>query len=81
MIWHVLAKNRPSPFNEDDYRRAYLKLNPSADKKDGYDISCVITIYGVRGHGLMLASENRSKDSLYHDVYDFIPDSDLIRFM
>ena len=81
MIGHVLARNRTSPWNEDDYRRAYLKVNPSAERKDGYDIACVITQYGTYGHGLMLASENRRKDNLLHDVYDFVADTDLVRFI
>ena len=77
----ILAKNRPSPVNEDEYRAAYLKTNPSAGNKDKMDIACVISLLGVKGHGLMDQSENRSKDNNYHWVYDFVSDSELEKLM
>lgn len=72
-----MQKNRPSPFNEDDYRRAYLKLNPNAEHTDNLDIACVTSFAGINGHALMDESENRSHDNEYHWVYDFISDDRL----
>lgn len=73
----TLAKNRPSPSNEEDYKRAYRKLNPSAERKDNYDIACVTSLTGIKGYALMDESENRSHDDEYHWVYDFISDTEL----
>ena len=72
-----IAKNRPSPKNEDKLINAYLKQNPSAKKSDGMDIAAVTTKDGVKGHGLMPEEYNRSRDSDYHRVKAFIPDSKL----
>ncbi len=81
MITSCYARNRPSPENEDDYRRAYLKANPDAAKHDNYDIAAVTRLSGVEGHALMEQGQNRSKDNEYHMVYDFIEDSELRRYM
>ena len=72
-----IVKNRKSPKNEDDYIRAYLKQNPSAKKKDNYDISAVRAKDGTPGHALMNQEHNRSKDRNPHRGQDFIPDSQL----
>lgn len=77
MIRLCLAKNWESPYNEDVYIAAYKKANPRAESKDGYDIACVVNENKVPGHALMKASKNRSKDTNYHWVYDFIPDYEL----
>ena len=72
-----LAHNRKSPVNEDMFRNAYLKQNPSAKKADGLDIAAVITKDGTRGHGLLSEEFNRSHDQKNHIVKDFIPDDKL----
>jgi len=72
-----IGKNRTSPKNESDYISAYIKANPSAKKRDGMDISAVITKDGVRGHGLLSEDINRSHNTDYHRVKNFIPDSEL----
>ena len=71
------AKNRPSPKNEDALIAAYIKQNPSAEKKDGLDVAAVTTRDGTKGHGLMPEKFNRSHDKEFHVVKDFIPDSKL----
>lgn len=77
----VLAKNRPSPWNEADYIEAYKKVVPSATQDDNYDIAAVITSGGVNGHALMYYSYNRSHDNQYHICYHFVSDSELIYFI
>lgn len=72
-----IAKNRPSPKNEDSYIAAYLKQNPGAKKQDGMDISAVKAKDGTNGHGLLPQDINRSHDKNYHRVINFIPDSKL----
>lgn len=72
-----IAKNRTSPKNENDYIFAYKQINPSANKQDGMDIAAVITKDGVRGHGLLSEEYNRSHDTEYHRVKNFIPDNEL----
>lgn len=76
-----IARNRRSPRNEDDYIEAYLVFNPAARKKDGMDISAVITKDGTPGHGLLNKSINRSHDKEYHRVTNFVPDSELKKKM
>ena len=73
----VYAKNRPSPADEDDYRRAYLKVCPWAEKEDNYDISAVITFDGFYGHALMHYTNNRSHDKEYHICTHFVSDDEL----
>lgn len=75
------AKNRPSPWNEDDYIEAYKKVIPSATRDDNYDIAAVVTYGGVNGHALMLYSYNRSHDESYHICYDFVSDDELSYYM
>lgn len=72
-----IARNRKSPLNEDMYIKAYLKMNPSAEKRDGLDIAAVVTKDGTKGHGLLSEEFNRSHDKDNHRVQDFIPDKDL----
>ena len=72
-----LAKNRTSPKNEAEFIDAYLQKNPAAKKADGLDVAAVTTKDGTKGHGLMPAAYNRSRDKDYHRVKDFIPDSEL----
>ena len=72
-----IAKNRKSPSNESAYIQAYLEKNPSAKRKDGFDVSCVIAKDGTKGHGLLPSEINRSHDNDYHRVKSFIPDSQL----
>ena len=74
---NVLGKNRPSPLNEKDYIEAYKKLNPYALKDDTLDIAAVISLDGIKGHGLLPQGINRSHDDKLHRVIDFIPDSEL----
>jgi hypothetical protein len=71
------AKNRKSPKNEVKLIQAYIQKNPSAKKADGLDVAAVTAKDGKRGHGLMLEKHNRSRDTNYHRVKDFIPDSKL----
>ena len=72
-----IAKNRPSPKDENAYIQAYKELNPKAGKHDNYDIAAVIAKDGTKGHGLVLEDLNRGHDKKYHIVKDFIPDSEL----
>ena len=72
-----IAKNRKSPQNEDQLINAYLQRNPSAKKADGLDVTAVIAKDGTKGHGLMPEEYNRSHDTDYHRVKNFIPDSEL----
>ena len=72
-----IAKNRKSPQNEDQLINAYLQQNPSAKRADGLDVAAVIAKDGTRGHGLMPEEYNRSHDTDYHRVKNFIPDSEL----
>ena len=81
MGYFTYAKNRPSPPNEDDYKRAYKKLVPSASNKDDRDISCVVSMSGINGHGLMDYSDNRSKDRDLHACYYFVEDTILRQYM
>jgi len=71
------AKNRKSPSNEAVFINAYKKMNPSAKRADGMDIAAVTSRDGTRGHGLMQEKFNRSRDTDYHRVKDFIPDAEL----
>lgn len=80
-MFDTFGKNRPSPDNEDEYRYAYKKLNPRAERKDTLDIACVVSITGILGHGLMEQSPNRAKDDDWHRVYDFIPDTEIRKVM
>ena len=77
----VLAKNRPSPYNEDDYIEAYKKAVPSAENEDSYDIAAVVTIYGLVGHAMMNQSYNRSHDNDYHPCRNFVSDDELRYYM
>ena len=77
----VLAKNRPSPFNEDDYIEAYKKAVPSAENEDNYDIAAVVTIEGIVGHAMMNQSYNRSHDNDYHLCRSFVSDDELRYYM
>lgn len=72
-----IARNRPSPKNEDYYINAYLKSNPKAKKSDGLDVAAVVAKDGTKGHALMPEEINRSHDRQYHRTRDFIPDSEL----
>ena len=72
-----IAKNRTSPKNEQSLIAEYNKLNVSAKKQDGYDVSAVVDKDGTKGHALMKESFNRSRDDNYHRVKDFIPDDEL----
>ena len=72
-----LAKNRPSPSNEEMIIARYRELNPKAKKADGLDIAAVTAKDGTRGHGMLSEKYNRSHDKNYHRVIDFIPDSKL----
>jgi len=76
-LTNKIVTNRRSPKNEDAYIQAYLKQNPSAKKKDNYDISAVRAKDGTLGHALMNQEHNRSKDKNPHRGMDFIPDSQL----
>lgn len=76
-----IAKNRPSPKNEDAYIQAYLKVNPTAKKHDNLDVAAVITKSGEKGHALVKEGINRSHDEKYHRVEDFILDKELKKNM
>ena len=77
-----LAKNRRSPNNETEFIQAYLQENPSAIKKaDGLDVAAVTAKDGTKEHALMPERHNRSHDTDYHRVKDFIPDSELKKAM
>ncbi len=77
----TLAKNRPSPDNEEQYREAYKKHFPNMPISDGLDISAVISKSGIYGHALMDKSDNRSRDDKYHIVFNFISDDVLQKHM
>ena len=77
----VSAKNRPSPWNEDDFIEAYKRAVPSSVNEDNYDIAAVITISGYQGHAMMHYSYNRSRDGNYHTCYNFVSDNELRRYM
>ena len=81
MAEFIWAKNRPSPKNEPELIEAYKKAVPVAANEDLYDISAVITIDGVIGHGLLYFADNRSKDDKYHKCYHFVSDYALKSFM
>ena len=77
----VLAKNRPSPYNEDDYIEAYKKAVPESKNEDYYDIAAVVTDSGYIGHALMYFSDNRSHDNLFHQCKYFVSDDELRYYM
>ena len=77
----IYVRNRPSPANEQEFIEAYKKVYPSANNRDNYDISAVETSMGIKGHGLMHYSYNRSNDNVLHECYDFISDDELIRYL
>ncbi len=77
----VLATNRQSPSNEDEWIRAYKKAVPSAENEDSYDIAAVVTVGGCIGHAMMRQSDNRSHDDDCHMCYNFVSDDELRRFM
>ena len=77
----VFAKNRQSPWNEDEFIEAYKKVVPESEKKDNYDIAAVITYDGYYGHAMMNESDNRSHDSQYHYCYNFVSDDELRQYM
>lgn len=72
-----IGKNRRSPKNEEDCIAAYIKANPKAKRKDDMDIAAVITKDGIKGHGRLSESINRSHDTNYHRIIDFIADDEL----
>ena len=76
------AKNRPSPSNERDFIAAYMKMNASAGKVgDSLDVAAVVTTNGEKGYGLMPEAFNRSRDSGFHNVKDFVAESELKKKM
>ena len=77
----IMAKNRPSPFNEDDYIEAFKRAVPEANHDDNYDIAAVITSLGEVGHALMYYRDNRSHDNQYHPCKHFVSDDELRRYM
>ena len=69
-----LAKNIKSPKNEAELVAAYKKINKSASNlNDGLDISIVESKSGEKGIGLMDEKFNRSRDTDFHRVKDFVP--------
>ena len=76
-----IGRNRRSPKIEDKYIAAYIKENPKAKKKDGMDIAAVVSKNGIKGHGLVPESINRSHDKRNHQVKDFISDVELRKKM
>ena len=72
-----IARNIPSPKNEPELKRAYIKLNPKAEKSDKLDIAMVKTKDGVTGVGLMNPKFNRGRDKEMHIVKNFISKSNL----
>ena len=76
-----IARNRRSPNNEAEYIAVYLKENPDARKKDGMDIAAVTSKDGIKGHGLVSESINRSHDKEFHLIKDFIFDEELKKKM
>ena len=77
----VYAKNRPSPYNEEDWISAYKRRVPSSSNDDNYDIAAVVTNTGINGHAMMHYSYNRSKDGNYHICYNFVSDDELRYYM
>ncbi len=76
-----VVTNRKSPSNESAYRQAYSEMNPSARRRDHYDISAVRAKDGTLGHALLPQSVNRSKDKDNHIGKSFIPDYQLRKNM
>ena len=76
-----VVTNRRSPSNENAYRQAYGEMNPSARRRDHYDISAVRAKDGTPGHALLPQSVNRSKDRDNHIGRSFIPDRELRKKM
>ena len=76
-----VVTNRKSPSNEAAYRQAYSDMNPSARRRDHYDISAVRAKDGTLGHALLSQSVNRSKDRDNHIGKSFIPDYQLRKNM
>ncbi len=76
-----VVTNRKSPSNESAYRQAYSEMNPSARRRDRYDISAVRAKDGTLGHALLPQSVNRSKDRDNHIGKSFIPDYQLRKNM
>ena len=76
-----IVTNRRSPSNESAYRQAYSDMNPSARRRDHYDISAVRAKDGTMGHALLPQSVNRSKDRDNHIGKSFIPDYQLRKQM
>lgn len=72
-----LVRNRPSPRDEKANIEAYKQLNPSANRRDGKDISAVVTKDNVKGYAKLDQSLNRSRDHSFHRGEDFIPLSDI----
>ena len=79
-IREVQARNRQSPYNEEDFIEAYKRIYPNADLEDDYDISAVVTMGGTLGHALMFYSYNRSHDNEYHHCYNFVSDDELKQY-
>ena len=77
----VWAKNRTSPYNENDYIESYKKVIPEALKTDNYDIAAVVTADGINGHALMYYVYNRSHDSQLHLCKWFVSDDELRLYM
>ena len=76
-----IVTNRRSPSNENAYRQAYSEMNPSARRRDHYDISAVRAKDGTPGHALLPQSINRSKDRDNHIGRSFISDRELRKKM
>ena len=76
-----VVTNRRSPSNESAYRQAYSDMNPSARRRDHYDISAVRAKDGTMGHALLPQSVNRSKDRDNHIGRSFISDRELRKKM
>lgn len=73
-----LAKNRKSPANETELIQAYKNINTTAQKLgDGLDVAAVTAKDGTRGYGLMPEKFNRSRDTDFHRVKDFISEKEL----
>lgn len=81
ILQKATAKNRPSPYNEEDFIIAYKKVFPEAERDDNYDIAAVVSLYGTNGHAMMYYSYNRSRDGKYHEVRNFISDDELRYYM
>ena len=72
-----IVANRRSPSNEAALNNAYRQLVPQANRKDGYDVSAVVTKDGTKGHAMLPESVNRSKDRDNHIGKNFVPDTEL----